>query len=1019
MTGKNHQFKTGWLLSASAVIFMVAVTLSRAPMRGSSDETLVGKPRAPIQITAEWSQEWEEENGTIAVFRGLCRIEQGSSSYSADSMVIWAHESDESPGVVDRLTVYLEGGVRIEDPGSSQTDQSHWLELDASRGVTLTVRGRATDRPEREDPLFKRALQQRTGPSRSKLRQTQLTVPADNGPGSGWQAVPMQSPTAMRRIRVSPRSFGSPYNIVSQLSTDTEPPEQVTLITGGVNILVEGIQLNGGVDVGAIDLMADRVVIWTDDFSENQQQFADQKYQVYLEGNIVIRQRDNVRQLSNTIHATRAYYDVRDHRALILDAEMETYSSQLDTSVRMRADRIRQNSEKNFHLQNAWITTSQYGVPGYRFQSSDIFFENRDTGLFADNSPPRVDPKTGAVIPKDHFWVTALNSQFLVDQFPLFNVPRISVPVEQINSSTPLQGASVGLDRIFGAQVKATFNAFSLFGIDQPENVKLSLLTEYLSLRGPGVGVNGSYTGTDANGNPYFGTLFGNYNNDSGKDNLGFDRRRLIPPSVNRGVFQWENRYNFDDYNGKLFSEIGYDSDRNYLEEFYERKFDTGKDIETKAQWNQLLDDNVAYTILGRTQLFNFENNTQWLPRGDLYALGEPILNNFINYSSHSSVGYGVMNPASAPTDPTEVFTPLPYMTQASGLVTQTRHQFEAPFEIGGVKIAPFLMGEAAYWGDDLTNTGPISRLFGRGGVRATVSAQRIFPQVQSDIFNVNGLAHKSLIDIEYAITGTTQSLNNIAQWNEIDDNAQERFRMRLVQDTFGGVLPIQFDPRFYAVRTGAGATVTAPYGELVSNQQVVRMNWHQRLQTKVGPADLPRIKDWMTLDLGASIFPDANRDNFGQTFGLVNSRFAWHVGDRTSLLASSMYDFFSEGQQLWSVGVLNQRSLRGSVYMGLRQVKGGTLDSQIFTATYTYVMSPKWVSTATTSFDIAQHRSAGQGFTLTRVGEWLLIHLGGNVDVSKNNVGLGISIEPRIGRGMISSTQLGSLAGAAAPQPY
>ena len=45
-------------------------------------------------------------------------------------------------------------------------------------------------------------------------------------------------------------------------------------------------------------------------------------------------------------------------------------------------------------------------------------------------------------------------------------------------------------------------------------------------------------------------------------------------------------------------------------------------------------------------------------------------------------------------------------MTQASGLVTQTRHQFEAPFELGGVKIAPFVMGEAAYWGDDLTDTG-------------------------------------------------------------------------------------------------------------------------------------------------------------------------------------------------------------------------------------------------------------------------------------------------------------------------
>ena len=113
----------------------------------------------------------------------------------------------------------------------------------------------------------------------------------------------------------------------------------------------------------------------------------------------------------------------------------------------------------------------------------------------------------------------------------------------------------------------------------------------------------------------------------------------------------------------------------------------------------------------------------------------------------------------------------------------------------------------------------------------------------------------------------------------------------------------------------------------------------------------------------------------------------------------------------------MNQRSLRGSVYVGLRQVKVGPLDSQILTTTYSYVHSPKWISTATTAYDIGQSRSAGQGFTITRVGEWLLVHLGGNVDVSKNNVGFGITLEPRLGKSLISSTQLGSLQGLAAPR--
>ena len=53
----------------------------------------------------------------------------------------------------------------------------------------------------------------------------------------------------------------------------------------------------------------------------------------------------------------------------------------------------------------------------------------------------------------------------------------------------------------------------------------------------------------------------------------------------------------------------------------------------------------------------------------------------------------------------------------------------------------------------------------------------------------------------------------------------------------------------------------------------------------------------------------------------------------------------------------------------------------------------------------------------MTRVGEWLLFHLGANYDVSKNNLGVGFAIEPRLGGSNISSTQLGSLLKLA--QPY
>ena len=58
--------------------------------------------------------------------------------------------------------------------------------------------------------------------------------------------------------------------------------------------------------------------------------------------------------------------------------------------------------------------------------------------------------------------------------------------------------------------------------------------------------------------------------------------------------------------------------------------------------------------------------------------------------------------------------------------------------------------------------------------------------------------------------------------------------------------------------------------------------------------------------------------------------------------------------------------------------------------------MSPKWISSFGTSFDITGNGNIGQYFSITRIGESFLTNLGFNIDASKGNVGLTFSIEPR-----------------------
>jgi hypothetical protein len=109
---------------------------------------------------------------------------------------------------------------------------------------------------------------------------------------------------------------------------------------------------------------------------------------------------------------------------------------------------------------------------------------------------------------------------------------------------------------------------------------------------------------------------------------------------------------------------------------------------------------------------------------------------------------------------------------------------------------------------------------------------------------------------------------------------------------------------------------------------------------------------------------------------------------------------------------MLSQRSERGSVYLGLAQVKGdsGVLDSDILTLSYSYQMSTKWISTIGTAYDLGEHRNVGQSFTISRIGLDFIINVAGSYDVSTGNTSFAVSIEPRIGNFGNSMTQLSNL---------
>ncbi len=985
---------------ASAIFCTPVVRAQEGKLPVSPVESRTLDSTAEIRISARHEEMLQWQSMDVHLLIGQVSIQQGEQSYSGARMAVFVSPTAEGFD----LAVYGEE-VTVAGPTGRQTFAALDFRLQSTSPPELLASS-TTLAGSRESPLLQRALPRLyPGQQSGWIKAGQQTpaeifsqpIPVLPAPGGGG---------GERQVRIRPRATDAPLVVESSTVEGTVPEERMTVITGGVQVLIDG--LDAGSELSkyspdGLELSADRVVIWTQagassgiDSGSTVIQSADDRFQVYLEGNIVIR------QAGNTIRASSGFYDAAGNQALLLKAELRAEVPGTDVTVRVRGERLRQLSREKFHIQNAWVTTSPYGEPGYRLQASDIFLEPGRRGATG------IDPQTGQPVVRSELWVRSLNNQFVLGNIPLLYLPVISGPAE--DPRIPLRRAAVSSDRVFGVQLSTVWDLEQLMGLSPVPGRQLDLLADYRSDRGVGAGLQGTWN-RQSGPNRWVGDGRIFYQNDHGTDNLGRDRRGLQPDSENRGEvtgsFRRESAW------GQLFGEIGYLSDRNYLEQYDEIRFDSGKDVETILGARRDMGE-WSGQLWGRVDLNGFEATTEWLPRADLYTFSKPLGAGLFYWDQHSSVGYGKMQALPAPADLQDPYSPLGLtgMRDASGVVAMTRHRLSAPMRLGILNVEPWVSGEAAYWGGGTTGEDE-TRLLLNTGIQARFSATRVFPFVRNTLLGVNGLAHRHETLLEYAYTQSSMSLDEVPQFNELDDNAQERFRSRytLASQIFPGALPDQFDPRNYALRTGAGLWTSAPYHEVADSFQSLRLGFRERLQTHSGSAETQRTRDWMTLEYGATFFPKSERDNFGEDFGLLYSRYRWNLSDRTGLHGDAWWDLFDNAGSMWSVGLLSQRSTRGSVYVGLRNVRvGDYLDSRTLVSSYTYRMSPKWISTASFAYDLAQDESRGTSLTISRVGlDWIL-HFGFGIDFSRDNVGLGLSLEPRFGPP--SGTNLATLMG-------
>lgn len=996
-------------------------------------------PAQPITVRCDAAAAWSEGNLHVIVLRGNVVVEQGVVRAKMKDAVVWMEIGDGSREKPLPIVVYGDGDVVLQRNGAEAREPAVLLEL-KTRGDFKLLAGETRTRAAGDDAFYRKAVAGRqellqtpqaredrtqppplpTGNFADKTKYPVGTVaeivprdlnppPPTNGPGG-----PPGGGGRLRKVRVAP-SGSAPFQ---SITFPTGERELAWIISGGVSIYVEDVD-----GVGIVEIRTDRAVIWTQS-TDGQKLITglsrgdatDQRIEVYLEGHVQIRQQTVRGPQSGTerlLEADQAYYDIARNVALLTNAEVTASQPGIREPIHLRAQEIRQVAPDRFEASNARIFASRLpSDPGLAVNAVEASLEIRETPVRGLFSGPRVNPRTGEPLTTTELWTIARGVHVEVEGVPVLPLPYVEGDLK--DPLGPLERIHLGSSRYAGFRIGAGWDLFALLGLDKPPQTRWLLDTEYLTKRGPALGSEFESRGDNLLG------MAGTYDtrlrawllhDRAEQDILGPNREPTVPKDF-RGRLWMQHRQDFDDYLSFLL-QVGYQSDRNVLEEFFKREFDeTNQQTFAQLRYQR---DHYAFTLLAQPNIRNWVNETEWLPRGDAQLIGQSLFNDWLTYSIKGSAAYARAHvtrdiPGSFFTTPIpDEFArvrPLPPSSDFPHFAGISLGRFDVlqelslPLGLGPFKVVPYGILDVTHYTEALDGDAA-TRVWGGGGVRASVPFTRVYPDVCSTLFNVRGIAHKIVFEADYRYLQSTVDFRRLPELDRLDDDATDQSRRDLRAFRLSNFAPgtrqfdlatnPRYDPQLYAIRKGIDASVEAR-----DDLQVLTLGIHQRLQTKRGLPGREHIVDWMTLDLSASFFPDADRDNFGHSVAFLQYDYAWNVGDRTMLVSTGWVDPFADGARAFSAGVFLDRPEHMSLYLGFRKID--PIGSEAIIASTTYVFSPKYAMTLTSSYDFGEHQSLGNSIVVTRIGSDLQISLGFHYDPFRDSVGFSLELLPAIG---------------------
>jgi hypothetical protein len=439
-------------------------------------------------------------------------------------------------------------------------------------------------------------------------------------------------------------------------------------------------------------------------------------------------------------------FDLTNETGFILGARLSTVtrmSKQRIVPLFLRAKRFHILSRKGYEAKDVSITTCAFSNPIYRIAASSIEIQ-------------RVGPSVH---------ITSRNNSLWVGPVPIAYWPYLHA---RSGDTSYIKKFRAGRSNRFGSYI------YSTFGHDIAQWGEWRAHLDHRSKRGTGGGLDLKYDDTDALGGSYLGKLRSYYIQDQGED-----RNDISPPGNDRFWAQWQHRHHLP-YQIILDLELSKYSDRNFLNEYFEREFREQKDQETLAHL-RLPNDNHFFWALSKFHVNSFQTETEYKPQIGYSLIAEPVVDRHkylekLLYSTETQIANLDRRVDHRESDTT------PGQGTPRILRIDSHHRLESPFQIGFFKFTPFSEGRFSFYEHTMDEGNQHDRWIGSGGAHLSTTFWRAY-DIDIPILKAHRLLHIVTPEIGYTNTyAASLSPNNLHPYDSLDTFTRfQEFRIKVV----------------------------------------------------------------------------------------------------------------------------------------------------------------------------------------------------------------------------------------------